>query len=82
MNYDIEAEDCIPFSERFVWDLQAVRRLGEWLLAEVPMRVIAEEHPFFELIRQACDSLPADEELLEAIDRMHSVRYEVTSDED
>lgn len=77
--FDIENEDEVPFSERFVWDLQAVRHLGQWLYESVPRR---HDSPFFSFLREAYLRMPDDESILESIDAIHAERRAVSGDEE
>ena len=79
--YDIELEDTVPFSEKFVWDLQAVRNLGRWLYESTTVESL-EEYPFLLDMRSLYLKMPLDTEILDAIDSIHERRTTATKDEE
>ena len=79
--YDIELEDTVPFSEKFVWDLQAVRNLGRWLYESTTVESL-EEYPFLLDLRSLYLKMPLDTEILDAIDSIHERRTTATKDEE
>ena len=74
--FDVESEDVVPFSETFVWDIESILRLGNWL-SERRLDPDSPVYPLACTLAASAAMLAIDEQrtaLLNYIDELHDAR--------
>lgn len=80
--FDVESEDVVPFSETFVWDIESVARLGNWLSKAKP-NTSSPVYPLACTLAASATMLTTDEQrtaLLNYIDELYDEQRALQED--
>ena len=78
--FDVESEDVVPFSETFVWDIESVVRLGNWL-SKVKLNTSSPVYPLACTLAASAAMLATDEQRTALLNYINEL-YEQALQED